>query len=116
MSSPGLMKSRQRKATTPQGTFSTVWKKERSTVFQTRFSQAQVLNPTPEDLDDEKEIYGYVRVVQRSAAVAIERDDKQPDEALANLILEEILTYGNTDDEYQAISHTYAEKLKPYQA
>ncbi|QQP31499.1 Uncharacterized protein FKW44_025114 [Caligus rogercresseyi] len=84
-------------------TCSTVWKKGKEHRIPDALSRAPIRDPTPEDLDEEQEICGYVCAVQRATAVAIERDDERSDEALTDPILEEIRTSGNDDNEYRAI-------------
>ena len=67
-------------------------------------SRSPVQDPEPDDLEEEKEMYGYVCLVQRTAAMAIERENEDySDDSLADPVLEEIRKAGAKDDEYVAI-------------
>ncbi|KAK6181256.1 hypothetical protein SNE40_009148 [Patella caerulea] len=86
------------KVATAPYTFTTIWKKGKD---HRRFP---VDEPTVDDLEEEEEIHWYVCALQRTYAIAIEReiDDLQVD-TLADPILEEIRVAGKEDSEYQSL-------------
>ena len=84
--------------------FTTIWRKGKEHRIPDALSCSPVQDPEPDDLEEDKEIYGYVCLVQRTAAMAIEREcEGYNDESLADPVLEEIRREGAKDDEYLAI-------------
>ncbi len=86
--------------------FVTVWKKGKDHRIPDALSRAPVSDPTPEDLDDEQELYGCVSMVARVHAAAIDHDldeDRPVSNDLADPILNELQTAAQADDEYKRL-------------
>ncbi len=88
--------------------FHTVWKKGKEHRIPDALSRSPVNEPTPEDLDDEQELYGCIATIARIHAAAIERDmnpddDEPVDGASTDLLLRELQEAARSDDEYQAL-------------
>lgn len=92
------------KAATSPYTFTTVWKKGREHRIPDALSRAPVQEPTPDYLVEEKELYIYVCSLQKTTAIAIERETEGlEDDSLADTILEEIRSVGSKDPEYKGV-------------
>ena len=87
--------------------FKTVWKKGKEHRIPDALSRAPVNDPSPEDLDDEQELYGCVAMISRIHAASIEFDQSD-DEAPSNdgsddPILQELAAAAKQDNEYQLL-------------
>ncbi len=102
--------------------FHTVWKRGKEHRIPDALSRAPVNDPSPEDLDDEQELYGCVAAITAIAQIERDLDEAGPlDGRLTDPILQELKDAASQDDEYQALlSHlrsapqTLAEQLSPY--
>ena len=86
--------------------FKTVWKKGKEHRIPDALSRAPVNDPSPEDLDDEQELYGCVAMIARIHAAAIDTDieeDNAPSTNAADPLLKELSEAASHDEEYQAL-------------
>ncbi len=88
------------KAATSKYLFTTIWRKGKEHRIPDALSRAPINEPTPEDLEDDNDIYNQTCMVKHKILAIDYDDDDVPEAKCADPLLEEIKQRGKCDEDY----------------